>query len=398
MAMRKVACPSCGAVLGVPQESEGRKGRCRSCGTVFPIPLAVDEDELSTEGSASDEDIISWLAGSPEAEAQAGLQSAAADRPAGSAAPTKKAPTAKPPLRKAPATGARTSAEPRPKKRKFPVRLGHVDEMGAFFLFDPQLLHDEGFRCCFPQKCIVCGGKKHLSVHVVVWSNKLPGRGQFGMRTSYSQSVYALDELEGRTGRELLAALDRVESLPYYVCRACSPVGAIVTGVRFAPGGNRQECELGIFSLERAEEFIVAVRGPESRALVQVRRALEKTRDDPWRALPLAVRSRIGKWYERQEHERFIAYLPDGDFAKTEAGMAGIVVTDRRLVYRKFASRFEVPLTEKITISSKRSGRPDQLQILCPGQKPALFIAGPSGAERLRRCLSQQGARAKWVT
>ena len=390
MATTKVDCPFCAAVLRIPQQSLGKKGRCRTCGQVFVIGSVSP----TPEDSASDDDVLGWLA-----EGAAAQSAPAAQRPV-SARATRSEPARTVPVgRQAPST---KDAEP---EKKFPVRLGHVDDMGAFFLFDPQVLCDPDFRCSFAQKCIICGGKRHLSIHLVVWSSKLPWRGQFGMRESYAPTVYNLAEMGSPRGPELLAGLQRVADLPepyclpfpYYVCHACSAVGAIVTDVRFAPGGTSQECELGISSLERAGEFVLAVRGPGSRALRQVRRVLEATGQDPWRALPLAVRSRIRHWYQQQEGERFVAYIPDADFAKTEAGIAGIVLTDRRLVYRKFAARVEVRLNKEITISRRKSGERTQLEIALPGGKTATLTAGPAATERLRKCLSRQGARARWV-
>ena len=381
----KVNCPFCAAVLRVPEKSLGKKGRCRACGKVFPVPFVVP----TAEDTATDEDVIGWLgeAGAPQS------------RP-----PVKSSVEA---TRVSPAGGPRRapSARPRPSHKSFPVRLGHVDDMGAFFLFDPKLLYDQDFRCSFPVKCIVCGGRRHLSVHVVIWSSKLPGRGQLGMRTSYAHTVYELDKLGALRGRELLGRLDLVENLPepyclpfpYYVCHACSAVGAVVPDVRTSEDGDGQVCELGISSLERAEEFADAVCGKDSRVHRQLHRARQQSDDDSWRGLPLAVRSRIKQWYRPQEGEHFVAYIPDADFAKTEAGTAGIVMTDRRLVYHKFAAQVVLPLTQEMTISRKKSGDRTRLEIASPGSKTAILAAGPAGTERLRKCLSQQGALAHWV-
>ena len=383
MAMTKVACPSCGIVLVVPPASVGRKGRCTSCGDVFVItPMS---ELAGGDSSASDEDIMDWLGPAGIAAA-----SPAAARP--SAAPAAK-------VEKAPPQADR-------EHKRFPVRLGHVDDMGAFFVFDPQLLYDEDFRCSFPRKCIVCGSKSHLSVHLIIWSSKLPERGQLGVRNGYLPSVYDLKKLGGLRGRRLLAALGRVPNLPepyclpfpYYVCQACSAVGVIVNDVRFAPGTNSRLCELGICSLARAEEFFVTVRGPGSQGQQQIRKALAKTGGDPWRAIPLAVRSRIKHWYEKLDDERFVSFIPDGDFAKSEAGQAGVVVTDRRMVYRKFARRIEVPFSDQITIAARGTGERIQLKITAPGNKTAIFTSGTAGAQRLRKCLLEQGVRARWVT
>ncbi len=381
----KVECPFCAAVLRIPENSLGKKGRCRACGKVFTIPFIGP----FSEESASDDEILTWL----------GEAAAARSGPGGQEKSRAQAPRlAGPTRREVPPRRGRAP-------KRYPVRLGHVDDMGAFFLFDPQVLYDVEFRSSFPPKCIVCAGTRQLSIHLVIWSSKLPGRGQFGMRDSYAPSVYELADMGGLRGPDILAKLDRVENLPvpyclpfpYYVCHACSAVGAIVTDVRFAEGSTGQVCELGIASLKRAEEFAVAVCGRGSRVHRQIRLALEQGQEDPWRALPLAVRTRIRQWYTQQDGEQFVAYLPDGDFAKTEAGMAGIVLTDRRLVYRKFAAQIEMPLSERLTIARTKSGARTQLQISASGARTATFTAGPVGTERLRKVLAQRGVQTHWM-
>ncbi len=99
-----------------------------------------------------------------------------------------------------------------------------------------------------------------------------------------------------------------------------------------------------------------------------------------------------------EEGEKFVVYIPDGDFTKTEAGLAGIAMTDKRLMFRKFAAKVEIPLTEGITIESVTvKGRP-KLQISSRGIKPILLVADDATTERLRVSLRQVGAKTKWLT
>ncbi len=394
----EVFCPGCGQLLTVSQEYLGKKGRCCACKKVFVITetkaLGASVDTVQPGlADTSVEDILDWLG---ESEPPASIRQSASSQTAVAAGQ----PDAPHPPRQA------KQIKPTSERKHYTIRLGHVDDMGAFFLFRPELLYDEDFRSAFPQRCVVCGKRRHLSIHLVVWSSKLFGRGELGAHTSYSRSVFELDKLGGVSGRELLAVLDRVENLPepycfpfpYYLCQECSPSGAVVPDVRFVADGRTHECELGIFSLKQAEEFIRIVCGPESPVLKQVREAVKKDRSDPWRALPLAVRSRIKQWFNMEEGEKFVVYIPDGDFTKTEAGLAGIAMTDKRLMFRKFAAKVEIPLTESITIESVTvKGRP-QLQISSRGIKPALLVADDATAERLRVSLRQVGAKAKWLT
>lgn len=400
MQVVEIFCPGCGQLLTVSREYLGKKGRCRTCKKVFLITetdLLDTSVDLTQPGLAdtSVEDILDWLGKNDQpvsAHQSASSRTAVAANQSDAPRPARQA----------------KQAEPNPERKYYDIRLGHVDAMGAFFLFSPELLYDENFRTAFPQNCVVCGKHRHLTVHLVVWASKLPGRGEAGTRTFYSPSVLELEKLGGVSGRELLAVLDRIESLPdpyclpfpYYLCRECSPIGAVIPDVRFAADGRTHECELGIFSLKQAEEFVRTIGGPECPALKEVSEAMKKVGSDPWQALPLAVRSRIKQWFTPDDGEKFVVYITDGDFAKTEAGLAGVVLTDKRLVLRKFASKVEIQLAEKISIeheTAPKSGRL-QLRISSQGTKPALLVADEAVTERLRMFLRQVGAKAQWTT
>ena len=57
-----------------------------------------------------------------------------------------------------------------------------------------------------------------------------------------------------------------------------------------------------------------------------------------------------------------------------------------------------MPFSDQITIASRGTGERIQLKITAPGNKTAIFTAGIAGAKRLRKCLLEQGVRARWVT
>lgn len=364
MATIAVKCPSCGATLQVSSESIGRSGRCPGCGGVFCLGGQ----------SVLEDNVMSWL--------------------------NEDEPAAAPPLdHPAPRQPARP--EDPPPAANLPIRLGHMDDMGVFLLFEPSLLYQEEFRAAFPQRCIICNSHEHLLVHRVVWSNKLPARGKFGMRESYSPAVHSLSRLGRPTGRQLLAKLEKVESMPqpfclpfpYYVCRGCSAVGAVVTDVRNT--GGHEECELGIFSLRVAQDLVRIWCGEDCPAYGQIHQALRESRGDTWRALPMAVRTRIRQWYRPLEGEHFLGYVADGDFAKTEAGLAGLVLTDQRVVCRKYASLVELPLSEQLTVRLHTKDGQLQLNISGKSGKTANLAASNAVSSRLRTML--QGHQVKWV-
>jgi len=378
MSAIEVACPSCGATLKIPPEHIGKKGKCQACGEVIII-----DDALLAGETVSADDVMSWLSEAPAGDAnQRG--------PAKVGKPAGRSPA---PAQAKPAVAEGDSQD----QRKFDVSLDHVDQMGAFFHFNADLLNSEKFRSSFPQRCATCGARESLSVHLIDWPAKRPSRSGSG-KTNYDQPcVFELDKFHGIAGKELLAVLGRVNLLPepfclpfpYYICRSCSPVGAIVTDVRPAADGEGQVCELGIASLEEAYWFAGAACGSDSDI---PKRLLDMARHDKsrtWKMLPLAVRNRIARWFERSKDEVFVAYIPDAEFTAAEAGMAGVVVTDKRLVYRKSLSKVEMPFDRPITIESQGPAERMQVSIIPDGGKPAKLLATKAQVDQLAKLLKR---------
>lgn len=70
--------------------------------------------------------------------------------------------------------------------------------------------------------------------------------------------------------------------------------------------------------------------------------------------LPEQVRQRVSVWCRFQTRERFQLYLNDAEMAQRDAGLAGIVITDRRLIYHKFHHNGQVDLASPGTLLMKK--------------------------------------------
>jgi len=382
MAKIQVKCSKCGAALMVPEELIGREGRCPNCRESFIIELPLDS---SSEGPpVSEGDVLDWLS-----------QAATQHKP--KVEPPKPRPTVVPRRRvqRPPKPTVSRPHQGQTRNAKFPVELDHVDDMGAFFRFDSRLLYNEDFRSSFPQRCLICGAGPPLSVHLVFWASKLKDRARVQPESMEARQVYTLRKLSDMSGRDLLDVLDPIENLPepyslpfpYYVCSSCSAVGAVVTDVHPAPDGQGEVCELGISSLPQAEGFVLAVCGEASEAHQQIREAIRTGSARPWQRLPLTVRIRIRRWYEPREGERFLMYIPDAEFAKAEAGLAGLVLTDSRLIYHKSLAHVEIPRSEKIEMSSATTEKGTQLIIVAPNGRKYILRTNPPAIKELRQLM-----------
>jgi hypothetical protein len=394
MSVIEVTCPGCKVSLKVPEDAIGRKGRCRACGTKFIITPPVEQAEKQALATP-DDTILAWLGDAfPEGNAKGGA----------SAEITSQSQTQGETKNARPEGGyvpGKTGRDAVACQQTYPMRLDHVDTMGAFFRFRAERLYDKDFRLGFSPKCLICGSRKDLSVHLIVWSSKLVGR-QGESQLVQSRLVTGLDKVSGKLGHEFLDKLPPVDNIPepfclpfpYYVCPSCSSVGAMVTDVHASPDGQGEECELGISSLRRAEEFARSVCGKDHSPATEIHQARIALKGDPWRQLPLAIRIRIQRWFEPEEGERFVAYFPDADYAKAEAGLAGVVLTNRRLVYHKSIAQTEMLLADRITVNPKDKGPVVQLEIRSGSGQLGRLNALPGNAAELQRLLRAQAAHA----
>lgn len=341
-----VACPSCQAPYRVRRSVLGQSAKCPKCGHTFAlvVPKQHNEDE-----------ILTWLD-----EAGGGPTEALNGTVAGLEIEV-------PPVEE-PATEA-AAPPPEPKERSDNLHLDRIDPMGAYFWFPADALEDVEFRASFPWMCANCLTKENLRVHLIQWPSKLRPNTVFGARQAPAPAVYRLDELPDTDQVGLLNHLPRQENLlypfslpfPYYVCSHCSPSGLIHANTSTTAEGSR--CWLSVSNLEIASRFYAANRGTEDENHHKLIVESELARKSHWDALPLAVRNRLSKWYKPHETEQFIDYLPDEDFAKAESGQAGIVVTDRRLVYHKHQTWREYPLHEALTIKTRSTSRSTRVEL-----------------------------------
>lgn len=152
-------------------------------------------------------------------------------------------------------------------------------------------------------------------------------------------------------------------------------------------GVVKETCELGISSLSQAEQFAKSVCGQDTQAVTKIQIARKACVSDAWRALPLAVRNRIKQWFKQNDEEKFVAYISDAEFAKAEAGSAGLVVTDQRIVYRKSLAQQEFQREEPLEIQQEPRG--EQILLILKGSedKQARFVADPACVDRISHLL-----------
>lgn len=374
-----VVCPGCGLKFKVPVHLIGKRARCNDCQTIFVLEAPADlmEDTVAEwlfEGAIPPKPIDTALGGTPVKA----TRGAPASKAAGSTAVA------------APEQSLATTP------RLEPVRLERIDEMGAYFEFPAERLPDYQLRGSLPRKCIACSSPDNLRVQLLVWTDRLPPRDQMRFQeTDAQQSAGMLADYQGQSPQEYLARLPQIKvlsapyslPLPYYVCPDCSTIGEILTHV--LAHGQKEYCQIMIANLEVAADFLATNGGANSEDYQMVLDAWQHQKEDPWRTLSLGVRNRLTNWFERRTGEKFVEYFPDADFSKTELGTAGVILTNRRAIYKKFSARREFEMNKPTNIRCMQSPDKWQLEISQPGARAATStLSPPLGARFVARCRS----------
>ena len=363
-----VVCPSCLQKYRVTRERIGLWAVCKKCGERFKI----------AEGSQADEDtIFGWVTG---------------DDPAGGSVMGSTgifAPSAK----KAGRPLDRWRRPPPPKSPR--VRFDRTDEIGAYFEFPAELLVDAELRSSFPHCCVHCLSEKDLSVHLLIWGDKLPRADALRLNETEIRTDRKLDELMKQDPVHWFDRLEPIGMLPppfdlpfpYFVCGQCSSIGEVVCHVLNHEG--IEHGQIGIANLAVAVDFYRNNGGRNEPGYQRLLTARRQQKEDQWKRMPFAVRAKISQWFTQQEGEEFLGYYADEDFSRSEAGSAGLVLTSKRMVYKKYASHREYPLTKdgKLFIEADRASA--MIEISQEGERDAMLTLRPIAASSLARTLTE---------
>jgi len=372
MRARQILCPQCGTLLDVPPGKADCFVRCGMCRNRFRLPrrIAVTEDAIAD-----------WLVEGRQVE-----EKHAAERPLQ--------------VHEQAASSEGTAVLPAVSDA---IRLVKSDAGGALFEFPANRLTDTAFRCAMPRCCLRCGGRSHLQAHVIVYSTHLVSASYGEAEAASGEMVLKGEAVAGLSNEELLGRLPSVPNapkpadlpMPYWLCDMCTGRDLIGGQIRISSQGVGL-CRLWIGNLRRAEEFFVTTGGAGSPGHAELRHRIAATVENPWDVLPLAVQNRIQQWYRPQPNEHFVAYVADRDRARSEEGLAGIIVTDRRVVYHTLARHKEAGVEEKLEFQEAVEQGRQCVGIRCSSWEIRHVAVDRDGLAALKNALARARFRAVW--
>ncbi|MCK5114289.1 MAG: hypothetical protein KAR11_05955 [Phycisphaerae bacterium] len=378
---KRVKCPSCATVLGVPGQFKGTLCLCANCQTKFTIPALSEADILDLIGKKRNADSV--VAGAIEADEP---QPVAADFVPETVA----------------AEVAMDTID------GFPTGIDgfyllRIDRHGTLFEFPASILTGTSLRGAMPRRCVRCGETRHIQYHLVIYSHHMTESASLESQYAPSRKELSERDVMTRSADEILPMLPEVRKIPapanlpmpYWVCDMCSPSNMVFAQNRITSSGE-STCRLQIQRIWRAEEFLVAAGGKDSRAHKEILKEIEGNAEQPWDTLPGAVQQRLQQWYHPHKGERFVAYIPDRSRVRTQDGMGGVVLSNRRLVHNSLRRYHEVEKGEQLDMDFAMSAGKMTLHIKTPSWEVKQMVVDKHGLERLRRAMWQENFPAVW--
>lgn len=241
-----------------------------------------------------------------------------------------------------------------------------INQSGVKFAFDSIWLDLIAFRASMPMRGVFGGNntREDLRARPMVWADRSGAviRSVSDVETRYEQPLLA-----NWNHRDIINAMGIIEGLPRPFCNPMPyfvdkyHLNMSLNCCTFKRPDGGLTCEVIIANGDVAMEWLRNVNGmcgPEFEAL---QRELQIIHSDRWALLPEQVRQRVTVWCRFQTRERFELYLNDAEMASRDAGLAGLVVTDRRMIYHKFHHNGQVDLASPGTLIVKKIDETFQL-------------------------------------
>ncbi|MAE61267.1 MAG: hypothetical protein CMJ49_07905 [Planctomycetaceae bacterium] len=392
-----VLCGNCNQRLTVPVDAQGKMARCPACDHKFAVPkpdsmledtvVAWMDLDLEQAVDAAEDDIPDQpkrhsfgrnAKPRDTAAASKGAAPAAPTKPSDDRAETETAPNrvwvprrrVAPPEEPLPAEPKTDTVKPSRRRGSYvapdaqkksarkdqPVlSVLEVSTGGVRLGFDARWLSNAGFRASLPFRCVQTGAtfgqgleeSDDLVARPLAWVDKATGHFTDPRELENRYEVHVKDH---RSVREVLKHMRPLEELPppfnnpmpYFV--SSRGTGDFTILCQTVASQSGVQCEVLIPQGPYALEWLGRVNGVCSDDYAQLESQVIKIEAESWREVPERVRSRLAVWFTMQLSERFLAYFNDADFSNSDAGLAGVALTDQRLVWCRYHHKGQIPL------------------------------------------------------
>ena len=218
--------------------------------------------------------------------------------------------------------------------------------------FDSSCLNQKGFRASMPPRCVFSGrdNRAELLVRPLVFGNQFNAPE---ISIGQIESNFEQRSIGQQSTRELIKRMGLIDGMrkpfnqmvPYYVNSHYTARSLRCTTRVRSDGGIT--CQILIPNGQCALEWLGRVNGVSGQDYFILEKDIEQTSSDAWTQLPELTRTRIAAWCFFESREQFVCYLSDADIPSRDAGLGGLVATNRRLAFQKYQHHAEVALSDK---------------------------------------------------
>ena len=233
--------------------------------------------------------------------------------------------------------------------------VNQCDQAGVVFSFDSTCLENDGFRTSMPVRCAFSGESERRKL----FARPMAFIDRSGARIRSPQEIDSKHTsviLPNQTPYDLLSVMGQIADLPkpfcwpapYYVGPEHSQVWLKCTTRTRDDGGTT--CYVTVPDGPTALAWLANVNGTCGVDYSLLENDVGLMQNDAWKQMGDEARRRLNVWCHFEPQEQFRMYLTDGDFGTRDRGLAGLVITDRRMFYCKNFHRGTLDLKDKITV------------------------------------------------
>ena len=229
------------------------------------------------------------------------------------------------------------------------------DQGGVCLAFDSSCLEQVGFRTSMPVRCAFSGEmeRRKLTARPLAFIDRSAARIR---STQEIDNKHTTSLLSGQSARELLDVIGNIDALPKPFC-FCVPYysthefshSSLKCWTETRPDGGIT-CFVIMPDGPTALHWLLHVNGTCGNEFAKLEHDISLLDNEAWRLLGDECRRRLAVWCPFEAGEHFQLYLSDGDFGSRDKGLAGLVLTDQRLVYCKYHHRGAIDLSLPATL------------------------------------------------
>jgi len=390
-----VDCPGCHKPLRVPQSAGGRRARCPRCRAKFVIPSPKDllEDTISNwivedvEKSRDDEDPAPSTSSSNPADRT--MMGVAEDTGAFEGVSS--------------AVGSSSS-------RVYPTDFRWNDHprlvvrgcslSGVKLAFNSRWLELDAFCASMPIGCVFSGQRDRASLcaRPMIFFKYYRGPAD-SVRTI--ESTYERHLSEYGSALDLVRGINRLADmqppfdhpLVYFASLRHGDEHLQCSCLNEADGAIT--CEVIVPDGQVALDWLGQVNGICGREYEMLATDISRLSSEQWQTLSEACHDRLEKWCRFQSRENLQVYLRDADLDDAEDGRAGVVVTDRRVIYHKYHRLGSIPLDQEADLLVKSERGISRLALRSKGHVMRIGKIRSDELPRLQSCLANSKLRMR---